>query len=457
MSQVENWSKSSWREYEIKQQPTYQNIDELKAVEKELSKFPPLVFAGEVRKLKRELAKVCEGKAFLLQGGDCAESFAEFNADNIRDMFKVMMQMAVVLTFAGGCPVVKVGRLAGQFAKPRSSDFEEKDGVKLPSYRGDIVNDNDFTQESRVPDPKRMIRAYNQSSATMNLLRAFARGGLADLHKVHKWNLGFVKENALGEKYQELANKITETLDFMEACGITSQNTPMINETVLYTSHEALLLNYEEALTRVDSIDGEILDCSAHMLWIGDRTRGVDEAHVEFLRGVINPVGIKAGPSMTKEDLLALIDKLNPNNEAGKINIIVRMGADKIQSEFPKLLRAVKEAGKNVIWSIDPMHGNTIKASNNYKTRVFDEILREVKGFFEVHKQEGTFPGGVHLEMTGQDVTECIGGVREVTEDGLSERYNTSCDPRLNASQALELAFLIAQSLKEARDRMKNS
>ena len=452
---MKSWNKSSWRDLKIKQQPTYPDISKLKKTEEEISKFPPLVFAGEVRKLKNELAKVCEGKAFLLQGGDCAESFAEFNADNIRDMFKVMMQMAVVLTFAGGCPVVKVGRLAGQFAKPRSSDFEEKNGEKLPSYRGDIVNDNDFNEKSRLPDPQRMVKAYNQSSATMNLLRAFARGGLADLHKVHKWNLSFVKENELGEKYQELANKITETLEFMEACGITSQNTPMINETILYTSHEALLLNYEEALTRKDSIDGDMLDCSAHMLWIGDRTRGVDEAHVEFLRGVINPVGIKAGPSMTEKDLLYLIEKLNPKNEAGKINIIVRMGADKIESEFPKLLRAVKNAGKNVIWSIDPMHGNTVKASNNYKTRVFDEILREVKGFFKVHEQEGTFPGGVHLEMTGQDVTECIGGAREVTEDELSERYNTHCDPRLNANQALELAFLIAQSLKEARDRMK--
>ncbi len=453
---MNNWNKFSWRDFKIKQQPAYPSLDELKKVEEQISQFPPLVFAGEVRKLKKELADVCNGKAFLLQGGDCAESFAEFNADNIRDMFKVMMQMAVVLTFAGGCPVVKVGRLAGQFAKPRSSDFEEKDGEKLPSYRGDIVNDNEFNENSRLPDPSRMIKAYNQSSATMNLLRAFARGGLADLHKVHRWNLGYVKANDLGEKYQELANKITETLEFMEACGITSQNTPMINETVLYTSHEALLLNYEEALTREDSIDGDILDCSAHMLWIGDRTRGVDEAHVEFLRGVINPIGVKAGPSMKEGELLELIEKLNPQNEAGKINIIVRMGADKIEKEFPKLLRAVKNAGKNVIWSIDPMHGNTVKASNSYKTRAFDEILREVKGFFKVHEQEGTFPGGVHLEMTGQDVTECIGGTKEVTEEGLVERYNTHCDPRLNANQALELAFLIAQSLKEARDRMKN-
>ena len=454
---MKEWNKSSWRKRNIKQQPTYPNKQELEKAELELSKLPPLVFAGEVRKLKSEFAKVCEGKAFLLQGGDCAESFEEFNADNIRDIFKVIMQMAVILTFAGGCPVVKVGRLAGQFAKPRSSDTEERDGEELPSYRGDIINNNNFTSASRTPNPNRMIKAYNQSSATMNLLRAFARGGLADLHKVHKWNLGFVKENSLGEKYQELANKITETLEFMEACGITSQNTPMINETVLYTSHEALLLNNEEALTREDSLSGDWVDCSAHMLWIGDRTRDVNDAHVEFLRGVINPIGIKAGPSMTETDLLALIEKLNPQNEAGRLNIIVRMGADKIEKELPKLIRAVKNSGKKVIWSIDPMHGNTIKASNNYKTRIFDEILREVKGFFKVHEQEGTFPGGVHLEMTGQDVTECIGGTKEVTEENLCSRYNTHCDPRLNANQALELAFLIAESLKAARDRMKNS
>jgi len=453
---MKSWNKSSWRNFAIKQQPTYPDVSKLQKIEKEISKLPPLVFAGEVRKLKREFAKVCEGKAFLLQGGDCAESFAEFNTNNIRDMFKVMMQMAVVLTFAGGCPVVKVGRLAGQFAKPRSSDFEEKNGKKLPSYRGDIVNGNEFSEVARIPNPDRMIKAYNQSAATMNLIRAFARGGLADLHQVNKWNLGFVKENALGEKYQELADKITQTLEFMEACGITSQNTHMINETILYTSHEALLLNNEEAMTREDSLSGDWVDCSAHMLWIGDRTRGVDDAHVEFLRGVINPIGIKAGPSMSETDLIALIEKINPQNESGKINIIIRMGANKIEEKLPKLIRVVKKAGKNVIWSIDPMHGNTIKASNNYKTRAFDEILREVKGFFKVHEEEGTFPGGVHLEMTGQDVTECVGGSKEVTEENLSSRYNTNCDPRLNANQALELAFLIAQCLKEARDRTRN-
>lgn len=451
------WSRDSWREFSIKQQPTYLDIEKLNDAEKELNRFPPLVFAGEVRELKSELAKVGRGEAFLLQGGDCAESFSEFGADNIRDMFKVMMQMAVVLTFAGGCPVVKIGRIAGQFAKPRSSDFEEFDGVKLPSYRGDIINDHEFTKKSRVPDPARMIKAYNQSSATMNLLRAFARGGMADLHKVHKWNLDFVKKGKLGEKYQNLADKITQTLEFMEACGITSANTPTINETTLYTSHEALLMNYEEALTREDSLTGDWYDCSAHMLWIGDRTRDVDGAHVEFLRGVKNPIGIKAGPTMTPENLIELIEKVNPQNEEGRLNIIIRMGANKIQEEFPKLVQAVKKHGKHVVWCIDPMHGNTIKTSNNYKTREFKEILKEVKDFFKVHKEEGTFPGGVHLEMTGQDVTECTGGHKDITEKDLEERYHTHCDPRLNADQALELAFLIAESLKEARSNKKES
>jgi len=452
---MSKWSRESWREFNIKQQPTYPDAKQLNNVEKELNNFPPLVFAGEVRQLKDELARVSRGEAFLLQGGDCAESFSEFNADNIKDMFKVMMQMAVVLTFAGGCPVVKVGRLAGQFAKPRSSDFEEIGGEKLPSYRGDIINDNEFTSDSRIPDPQRMVKAYNQSSATMNLLRAFSRGGMADLHKVHKWNMNFVKEGKLGEKYQILADKITETLEFMEACGITSVNTPTINETTLYTSHEALLMNYEEALTREDSLTGDWYDCSAHMLWIGDRTRDVNDAHVEFLRGVKNPIGIKAGPTMTADGLIEIIEKVNPENEEGRLNIIVRMGADKIENEFPKLVQAVKKHGKNVVWSIDPMHGNTIKTSNNYKTREFGEVLREVKGFFKVHSDEGTFPGGVHLEMTGQDVTECTGGHKDLTEKDLEARYHTHCDPRLNADQALELAFLIAESLKEARANHK--
>ena len=450
------WTKTSWREKPIRQQPTYEDQAKLKEVRKELSKYPPLVFAGEVRNLKNALAKVCEGKAFLLQGGDCAESFAEFSGDNIRDMFKVIMQMAVVLTFAGGLPVVKIGRIAGQFAKPRSSDFEERDGIKLPSYRGDIINSIEFSEEARKADPLRMIKAYNQSAATMNLLRAFARGGLADLRKIHKWTLDFVKESPEGHRFEELADRITESLKFMEAVGITPENTPNLRETVLYTSHEALLLNYEEALTRQDSLTGDWYDCSAHMLWIGDRTRDPNEAHVEFLRGVKNPIGVKAGPSMTADGLLELIEKLNPENEPGRLNVIVRMGADKIEKEFPKLLKAVKDAGKNVIWSIDPMHGNTIKTSSNIKTREFNKILQEVKGYFKVHQEFGTFPGGVHLEMTGKDVTECIGGSYAITENDLGKNYDTHCDPRLNAKQALELAFLIADLLKEAINKEPN-
>jgi len=453
---MQSWSRSSWRDMPIKQQPTYPDATNLKLVEAELGAYPPLVFAGEVRNLKKYLAEVSEGKAFLLQGGDCAESFAEFGADNIRDMFKVLMQMAVVLTFAGSCPVVKVGRMAGQFAKPRSSDMETIDGVSLPSYRGDIINSIDFTQSARVPDPSRMLKAYNQSAATLNLLRAFSRGGLADLHEVHRWNLGFVKESALGDRYQHMANRITETLAFMEACGITSENTPNIHQTALYTSHEALLLNYEEALTRQDSLTGDWYNCSAHMLWIGDRTRDVDGAHVEFLSGVKNPIGVKAGPTMHPDDLLRLCDALNPKNEAGRLNIIVRMGAEKIGAEFPELLRAIKREGRKVVWSIDPMHGNTVKASSNYKTRAFDSILAEVKRFFEIHKAEGTYAGGVHLEMTGKDVTECTGGAQAITEEGLGSRYETQCDPRLNADQALELAFLIADSLKDARQIQTN-
>ena len=448
---MSNWNLSSWRSKPIKQQPVYPDMEKLYKTEDILSTYPPLVFAGEVRNLKKYLADATEGRAFLLQGGDCAESFAEFNADNIRDLFKVILQMAVVLTYAGSCPIVKVGRVAGQFAKPRSSDTETIGGIELPSYRGDIINGIEFTEEARVPDPERMIKAYNQSAATQNLLRAFARGGMADLHQVNRWNLGFVKDRALGERYQNLADRITESLAFMEACGITAKNTPNINQTVLYTSHEALLLNYEEALTRRDSISGDWYDCSAHMLWIGDRTRGVDEAHVEFLRGIKNPVGVKAGPSMSIDDLLKLSDILNPDNEAGRLNVIVRMGAQKIGDYLPQMIRAVKKEGKKILWSIDPMHGNTFKTANNYKTRLFDKILLEVKNFFDIHKSEGTYAGGVHLEMTGQNVTECMGGAQAITEEGLGSRYHTHCDPRLNADQALELAFLIADTLRDAR------
>jgi len=445
---MSNWNKKSWRDKPILQQPTYNDQELLKDVESKLSLYPPLVFAEEVESLKRQLADVTEGKAFLLQGGDCAESFSEFNADNIRDFFKVFLQMSVALTFAGGKPVVKVGRIAGQFAKPRSSDFEEINGLKIPSYRGDIINAIEPTIEAREPDPYRMLSAYNQSAATQNLIRAFARGGYADLRRVNQWNLDFTEGSSANKRYKELTDDIKKALDFMQAIGINSESAPLLNQTVLYTSHEALLLNYEEALTRADSISGKNYATSAHMLWIGDRTRQVDHAHVEFLRGVENPVGIKAGPTTSSEDLLKLIDAINPDNEAGKLNVIVRMGADKLADHLPALIRAVEKEGKKVLWSSDPMHGNTIKASNNYKTREFDSVLREVTNFMQIHKAEGTVAGGVHLEMTGKDVTECVGGAQQITEENLSSRYHTHCDPRLNASQALELSFLIADYLK---------
>jgi len=445
------WSPSSWREKPILQQPTYPNQDELNKVLSELKNFPPLVFAGEARSLKSQLANVANGKAFLLQGGDCAESFSEFHADNIKDSFKAMMQMAVVMTYAGGLPVVKVGRMAGQFAKPRSSNTETFDGVELDSYRGDIINGVEFTKEARVPDPRRMVQAYNQASSTLNLLRAFASGGLADLHRVHQWTQDFAHRGAVTEKYEALAEEIGKSLKFMEACGVTSKTYRTLRETDFFTSHEALLLPYEEAFTREDSITGDWYDTSAHMLWIGDRTRQLDGAHVEYLRGVKNPIGVKAGPSMDPEDLVKLCTTLNPENEAGRLNVIVRMGAGKVGDGLPSLIKAVEREGLNIVWSCDPMHGNTIKSSNNYKTRPVDSILREMKEFFQVHKAEGTFGGGVHLEMTGKNVTECIGGSFTVTEEDLSSRYHTHCDPRLNADQSLELAFLIADSLKEGQ------
>ncbi|WP_169764462.1 class II 3-deoxy-7-phosphoheptulonate synthase [Campylobacter mucosalis] len=443
-----SWSRDSWRNFNILQQPKYPNLDELKGIEEKLKSMPPLVFAGEARNLKSELAKVCEGKSFLLQGGDCAESFVNFNANNIRDMFKVLLQMAIVLTFAGGHPIVKVGRVAGQFAKPRSSDFEEVNGVKLPSYRGDIINGFEFSQSARVPDPKRMIEAYYQSASTMNLLRAFSRGGLADLHQIHKWNLGFTKRAEIDEKYTQLTDSLTKTLAFMQACGMTSENTPAISQTSFYTSHEALLLPYEEAMTREDSLSGEWYDCSAHMLWIGERTRGINDAHVHFLSGVKNPIGVKIGPNATAYDIINLSAKLNPENEAGRLNIIIRMGADKINDRLPNLLRDVKREGLKIVYSIDPMHGNTTSVAQ-YKTREFDKILSEVKSFFEISRSEGVYPGGIHLEMTGQDVTECTGGAFNVTEQSLKDRYETQCDPRLNADQALELAFMVADFLKK--------
>lgn len=451
---MSEWHPDNWRHMPIVQVPTYPDELELKKVEEELSSYPPLVFAGEARNLKAQLADVSAGKAFLLQGGDCAESFAEFHPNNIRDTFRVLLQMAVVLTFAASCPVVKVGRLAGQFAKPRSSDTETKDGVELPSYRGDIINGIAFDEASRVPDPRRMQRAYSQAAATLNLLRAFAQGGYANLLSVHKWNLDFVSQSGAGEKYRELADRIGEALSFMEACGINPADVRQLQGTDFYTSHEALLLGYEQALTRVDSTTGDWYDTSAHMLWVGDRTRQTNGAHLEFLRGVGNPVASKVGPTTDPDDLIRLIDILNPANEPGRLTLITRFGADKVETFLPKILRKVKSEGRHVVWSCDPMHGNTLSAGNGLKTRPFERILQEVKRVFAVHRAEGTYAGGIHLELTGQNVTECTGGAAAITEDGLSSRYHTHCDPRLNANQAIELAFLIAEALKEEREAL---
>ena len=427
------WTPDSWRAKPIQQVPSYPDDAVLKEVEGRLATFPPLVFAGEARKLKKQLANVAAGNAFLLQGGDCAESFAEHGADNIRDFFRVFLQMSVVLTFAGAQPVVKVGRIAGQFAKPRSSDTETIDGVTLPSYRGDIINGTGFDAKSRVPNPARQEMAYRQSAATLNLLRAFAQGGYASLENVNKWMLGFVADSPQGEKYEALANRITETMDFMRAVGITSDTNFALRETDFYTSHEALLLGYEEALTRVDSTSGDWYATSGHMIWIGDRTRQPDHAHIEFCRGIKNPLGLKCGPSLEPDGLIKLIDALNPDNEPGRLTLIARFGADKVGDHLPKLVRAVKKEGRSVVWSCDPMHGNTITSNSGYKTRPFDRILSEVKSFFQIHAAEGTHPGGVHLEMTGQNVTECTGGARAISDEDLNDRYHTVCDPRLNA------------------------
>jgi 3-deoxy-7-phosphoheptulonate synthase len=413
--------------------------------------MPPLVFAGEARRLKALLGSVATGDAFLLQGGDCAESFKEFHADSIRDTFRLILQMAVVLTFAGGRPVVKVGRVAGQFAKPRSEATETQNGVTLPSYRGDNINGQEFDAASRTPDPERLMRAYGQSASTLNLLRAFAGGGYADLQNIHRWTVGFVEDSPLGARYRELTDKISESLTFMAAVGVTSDTHPDLKRVEVFTSHEALLLGFEEAMTRVDSLTGEWYDTSAHMLWIGERTRQLDGAHVEFMRGVKNPIGVKCGPTMEPDDLLHLIDALNPKNEPGRLTLIGRFGADKVEARLPRLMAATAQAGRAVVWSCDPMHGNTLKAANGYKTRPFERILKEVKGFVEVARAEGVHPGGLHLEMTGQNVTECLGGARALTEDELSHRYHTHCDPRLNADQALELAFLVAENLKTVR------
>ena len=448
------WSPDTWREKEKRQIPEYPNQEKLKDVEKTLSQYPPLVFAGEARQLKGRLAQVCNGEAFLLQGGDCAESFGEFNSAVIRDNLRILLQMAVILTFGEQKPVVKVGRVAGQFAKPRSSDEETKDGITLPSSRGDIINGHAFNEESRIPDPERMIRGYVQSSATMNLLRALSQGGYADLHQVHAWNLEFVKKSAQSKRYEKMASRLDETLAFMQAIGITGETSPQIRESEFYTSHEALLLNYEQALTRRDSTtarpedgyEGDWYDCSAHMLWIGERTRQPDGAHVEFLRGVKNPIGLKCGPTMTPDDLMVLVDKLNPRNEPGRLTLITRMGEELISSKLVHLIRRIKSEGRNVVWSCDPMHGNTLTTPNGYKTRKFETILKEVRGFNEVHKAEGTYAGGVHFELTGKDVVECLGGGQNITHAELAKgAYKTLCDPRLNATQALELAFQLVE------------
>jgi 3-deoxy-7-phosphoheptulonate synthase len=444
------WTPSSWRNKKKYQLPTYPDQAFLAEVEGALASYPPLVFAGEARNLKAKLAQVSEGKAFLLQGGDCAESFNEFKANTIRDTFRVLLQMAVVLTFGEKLAVVKVGRVGGQFAKPRSNDNETRDGVTLPSYRGDIINGYDFNEASRIPDPERMLRAYHQSASTLNLLRAFSQGGYADLQQVHAWNLNFVSKSAQASRYEDIAQRLDETLAFMAAMGITSATTPQIREVEFYTSHEALLLHYEQALTRRDSTtaryhdgyEGDWYDCSGHMLWIGERTRQPDSAQVEFLSGVKNPIGLKCGPTMTGDELMVLIDKLNPNNEAGRLTLITRMGHENVGTKLVPLIRRVQKEGRKVVWCCDPMHGNTITTSNGYKTRPFQSILNEVRGFNEVHKAEGTYAGGVHFELTGKDVEECIGGDQKITHETLAQGlYETLCDPRLNATQALELAF----------------
>lgn len=446
-----NWQKSDWRIKPRVQMPDYTDIDALHQVEAQLASYPPLVFAGEARSLKQKLGAASRGEAFLLQGGDCAESFEQFSADGIRDTFKVMLQMAMVLTYGAKVPVVKVGRMAGQFAKPRSAATETIDGVELPSYRGDIVNELDFTSIARTPDPNKMLKAYTQAAATLNLLRAFSTGGYADVHQVHAWTLGFT-ESTKAAKYRDMANRISDTLDFMMAAGLDGGSTHSLRTVDFFTSHEFLLLEYEEALTRLDSTSGKWLAGSGHMIWIGDRTRQPDGAHVEYASGVLNPIGLKCGPTTTAEDLKILMSKLNPENEDGRLTLIARFGAGSVSEHLPRLIKAVKDEGANVLWSCDPMHGNTIKSATGFKTRPFESVLREVREFFAVHKAEGTVPGGVHFEMTGQDVTECTGGVRAVTEENLSDRYHTACDPRLNASQSLELAFLVAEELSSLRE-----
>jgi len=448
---MSDWTKSSWRNKPRIQMPDYTDAAALNAVEAQLSQYPLLVFAGEARRLKTQLAAASRGEAFLLQGGDCAEAFDQFNSDSIRDTFKVMLQMAMVLTYGAKVPVVKVGRMAGQFAKPRSANTETVGGIELPSYRGDIINGLDFTPEARIPDPQRMLQAYTQSAATLNLLRAFSTGGFADMKRVNAWTLGFTDSQEV-QKYHDLASRIQDSIDFMDAAGINSDTTHEFSSVEYYTSHESLLLEYEEALTRVDSTSGKWLAGSSHMIWIGDRTRQPDGAHVEFASGVQNPIGLKCGPTTTAEDLKVLMAKLNPENEEGRLTLIARFGAGSVGDHLPRLIKAVQEEGANVLWTCDAMHGNTIKSESGYKTRPFESVLSEVREFFSIHQAEGTIPGGVHFEMTGQDVTECTGGVRAVSDEDLSDRYHTACDPRLNASQSLELAFLVAEELSALRE-----
>jgi len=453
-----NWTPESWQGHEAKHLPAYKDADELAGVEATLSTYPPLVFAGEARALKHDLAEVAAGKGFLLQGGDCAESFAEFHPDNIRDTFRVLLQMAVVMTFAGKQPVVKVGRMAGQFAKPRSAPTETIGGKELPSYFGDIINGIDFEDETRRNNPQRMLQAYGQAAATLNLLRAFSNGGYANLRQVHNWTLDHIGRSPWAAKFAETADRIGEALDFMAACGINPETVPQLQGTSFYTSHEALLLPYEQALTRKDSLTGDWYDCSAHMLWIGDRTRFEGSAHVEFLRGVGNPIGMKCGPSLEPDALLGMLDTLNPAREPGRMTLISRFGHDKVEEGLPRLVRAVQREGHPVVWSCDPMHGNVIKSESGYKTRPFDRILAEVRGFFAVHRAEGTHAGGIHIEMTGQDVTECTGGAVAITDEALADRYHTHCDPRLNAAQSIELAFLLAEMLNlEAAERTRKA
>jgi len=449
-----NWSPDSWRSKPVEQLPAYDDPDALAATEAGLAKYPPLVFAGEVDALKAELARVARGEAFLLQGGDCAESFAEFSSETVRDTFRVMLQMAVVLTFAAACPVVKVGRLAGQFAKPRSQPTERQGEVELPAYRGDIVNGIAFEDAARRPDPERLLHAYNQAAATLNHLRALAGGGFADLHEVHRWNLDFVANSPAAERYRDLADRISEALAFMRACGIGPEAEPEVQGTEVFTSHEGLHLGYEEALTRREAPSRRWVDSSAHMLWCGARTRRADGAHIEFLRGIANPVAVKVGPQMEADELLRLIDILNPANEPGRLTLICRFGADRVETCLPPLIRAVEREGRSVVWSCDPMHGNTVKTASGLKTRAFDQLMQEVRRFFAVHRGEGSYAGGVHLELTGRNVTECTGGAMEITEDKLASRYHTHCDPRLNADQSLEMAFQIAELIKEERAAM---